>query len=41
MVVNQPFNQLKRIDIRQDKLRTRLSDIEGVFYSPQVRLAEL
>ena len=29
MVVNQPFNQLKRIDNRQDKLRTKLLDIKG------------
>jgi len=41
MVVNQPFNQLKRIDNRQDKLRTKLSDIEGCFYSQHVRLVEL
>jgi len=41
MVVNQPFNELKRIDNRQDKLRTKLSDIKGRFYSSQVRLAEL
>lgn len=41
MVVNQPYNQLKRIDNRQDKLRTKVLDTEGCFYSPQVRLAEL
>jgi len=41
MVVNQPFIQLKRIDNRQDKLSTKLSDMKGCFYSPHVRLAEL
>lgn len=42
MIVNQPFNQFKRTDNRQDdKLLTRFSDIIGCLYSWHVRLAEL
>jgi hypothetical protein len=41
MVVNQLFNQLKRIDKRQNQVRANLSDIKWRFYSLHVRLAEL
>jgi hypothetical protein len=41
IVVNQPLSQLKSIDNRQDKLRTKLWDIRECFCSPHVRLAGL